>query len=37
LLRARLHPSTILEDGQEVTVNFKAGRCVAFPQESAIR
>jgi iron(III) transport system ATP-binding protein len=37
LLRARLHPSTILEDGQQVTLNFKAGRCVAFPQESAGR
>ncbi len=37
VLRARLHPSTILEDGQEVTLNFKAGRCVAFPQESASR
>ena len=33
-LRARLHPSIILEDGQEVTVNFKTGRCVAFPPES---
>jgi iron(III) transport system ATP-binding protein len=33
LLRARLHPSTIVEDGQQVTINFKAGRCVAFPLE----
>ena len=33
LLRARLHPSTILEDGQQVTLNFKPGRCVAFPCE----
>ena len=33
LLRARIHPSSDLHDGQEVTVNFKSGRCVAFPQE----
>jgi len=33
LLRARLHPSSNLHDGQEVTVNFKSGRCVAFPRE----
>jgi ABC-type sugar transport system ATPase subunit len=31
MLRARLHPSTSLEDGQEVTLNFKAERCAAFP------
>ncbi len=35
LLRARLHPSTNLHDGQKVSINFKSGRCVAFPQESA--
>ncbi len=33
-LRARLHPSSNLHDGQEVTVNFKSGRCVALPRES---
>ena len=35
LLRARLHPSSNLHDGQEVSVNFKSGRCVAFPQQAA--
>jgi len=35
MLRARLHPSTVLENGQEVAVNFKTGRCVAFPPGSA--
>lgn len=37
LLRARLHPSTTLQDGQEISVDFKSGRCVAFPPESASR
>lgn len=34
VLRARLHPSTVLENGQEVAVSFKTGRCVAFPPGS---
>jgi iron(III) transport system ATP-binding protein len=34
VLRARLHPSTVLENGQEVTIDFEAKRCVAFPAES---
>ena len=34
LLRARLHPSSNLHDGQHVSVNFKSGRCVAFPREA---
>jgi len=37
ILRARLHPSSNLRDGQEVTVNFKSGRCVAFAQEATNR
>jgi len=32
-LRARLHPSTMLQDGEEVTIDFKTDRCVAFPCE----
>jgi iron(III) transport system ATP-binding protein len=34
VLRARLHPSTILENGQQVAMTFQAQRCVAFPAES---
>jgi iron(III) transport system ATP-binding protein len=34
LLRARLHPSTVLENGQEVTIDIEPGRCVAFPSGS---
>ena len=34
VLRARVHPSTILESGQEVAIDFEAKRCVAFPAES---
>jgi len=34
VLRARLHPSTVLASGQEVTIDFQAERCVAFPVES---
>ncbi len=31
LLRARLHPSAFVQEGQEVLVSFCAERCVAFP------
>ncbi len=33
LLRARLHPSSLLENGQEVAITFQAERCVAFPAD----
>ncbi len=36
VLRARLHPSAVLQDGQEVALDFKSDRCVAFPSEAAI-
>jgi iron(III) transport system ATP-binding protein len=35
VLRARLHPSIQLEDGQKVLIHFKPDRCVAFPPDSA--
>jgi len=35
MLRARLHPSMQLEDGQEILISFKPERCVAFPKEPA--
>jgi iron(III) transport system ATP-binding protein len=34
VLRARLHPSTVLESGQEVTIAIEAERCVVFPAEN---
>ncbi|MGH7929667.1 MAG: TOBE domain-containing protein, partial [Candidatus Binatia bacterium] len=36
VLRARLHPSTILESGQQVAITFQAERCVAFPTENEL-
>jgi iron(III) transport system ATP-binding protein len=33
VLRARLHPSTVLKGGQEVAIEFRAERCVALPAE----
>ena len=36
ILRARLHPSMHLEDGQEIFISFKPERCMAFPKESSI-
>ena len=35
-LRARLHPSIQLEDGQEVLISFRPERCVAFPAEPSV-
>lgn len=35
LLRARLHPSIHLQDGQEIFIDFKPERCIAFPKESS--
>lgn len=35
ILRARLHPSIILEEGQEVLLDFSSERCVAFPLDSS--
>jgi iron(III) transport system ATP-binding protein len=35
ILRARLHPSTMLKEGQEVSIKFNSERCVAFPEESS--
>lgn len=35
LLRARLHPAIHLQDGQEIFIDFKPERCIAFPKESS--
>ncbi|MFQ5903645.1 MAG: ABC transporter ATP-binding protein [Candidatus Binatia bacterium] len=34
LIRARLHPSVILEEGQQVLMSFRPERCVAFRSDS---
>ncbi len=36
ILRARLHPSMMLEEGKQVLLSFKPDRCVAFPPDAAI-
>jgi iron(III) transport system ATP-binding protein len=36
VLRARLHPSICLQDGQEVFISFKPERCIAFPKKASI-
>ena len=35
ILRAKLHPSVRLEEGQQVLLSFRSERCIAFPPETS--